>query len=178
MTNKKIVFGLYEDEQVLMKAVKTVRNEGLKISDVLTPFPVHGLDDAMGLRQTKLHSAGFVFGMTGTITALTFILWVTTANYPLNYGGKPYLSLPAWIPITFELTVLFASIGMTLTYLYLNRLAPGIKPKILDERITSHMFAMAFEIDPATSDDKKNEIRSILKLSGAVEIHEKDWDSL
>ncbi|MFN0274298.1 MAG: DUF3341 domain-containing protein [Chitinophagales bacterium] len=178
MTNKKIVFGLFEDEQVLMKAVKTVRNEGLKISDVLTPFPVHGLDEAMGLRQTKLHSAGFVFGLTGTLTALTFILWVSTANYPLNYGGKPYLSLPAWIPITFELTVLFASIGMTLTYLYLNRLAPGIKPRILDERITSHMFAMAFEIDPETSGNKKKEIEQILRSSGAVEVHEKDWENL
>lgn len=178
MTGRKVLFGLFEDEQVLMQAVKNVRQEGLKITDVLTPFPVHGLEDTMGLRQTKLHSAGFVFGMAGTITALSFILWVTTANYPLNYGGKPYLSLPAWIPITFELTVLFASIGMTLTYLYLNRLAPGMKPKILDERITSHLFAMTFEINADTSENKKEEIRKILTSSGAVEIHEKDWDSL
>ncbi|MBC8047504.1 MAG: DUF3341 domain-containing protein [Fimbriimonadaceae bacterium] len=178
MTGKKIVFGLFEDEEILMKAVKNVRNEGLKITDVLTPFPVHGLDEIMGLRQTKLHSAGFVFGMTGTLTALTFILWVSTANYPINYAGKPYLSLPSWIPITFELTVLFAAIGMTLTYLYLNRLAPGMKPKILDERITSHMFAMTFEINAETSENKKEEIRNVLKANGAVEIHEKDWDTL
>lgn len=133
----------------------------MKIHDCYTPFPVHGLDDAMGLRMTRLHSAGFIFGATGTLTALTFILWVTTNNYPINYGGKPYLSLPAWIPITFELTVLFASVGMFLTYLYLNRLAPGVKAEIVDERTTSHLFAMTFELDEHTSDSKKKKSESI-----------------
>jgi len=174
MSDKKILFGLFDDETVLLSAVKKVRAEGFKIHDCLTPFPVHGLDDAMGLRMTRLHSAGFIFGATGTLTALTFILWVTTNNYPINYGGKPYLSLPAWIPITFELTVLFASVGMFLTYLFLNRLAPGIKPVILDERITSHLFAMTFDIDAATSEEKKEQIRAVLRDCGAVEIHEKD----
>lgn len=175
MANKKIIYGLYDDEVVLINAVKTVRAEGLKIDDCYTPFPVHGLDDAMGLRMTKLHSAGFVFGATGTLTALTFILWITTNNYPINYGGKPYLSLPAWIPITFELTVLFASVGMFLTYLFLNRLAPGVKPDIIDERTTSHLFAITFELDEQTSQQKKEEIKKVLSESGAVEIHEKEF---
>lgn len=174
MSTKKIMYGLYEDEEILIKAVKKVRAEGLKIHDCYTPFPVHGLDDAMGLRMTKLHSAGFIFGATGTLTALSFILWITTNNYPINYGGKPYLSLPSWIPITFELTVLFASVGMFLTYLYLNRLAPGMKAEIVDERTTCHMFAMTFEIDDHTTDAKKAEIRKVLSDSGAVEIHEKE----
>lgn len=177
MSAKKVLFGLFEDEQVLMKAVKNVRAEGMKISDVLTPFPVHGLDDAMGLRMTKLHSAGFIFGLTGTLTALIFITWISTVNYPINYGGKPYFSLPAWIPITFELTVLFSAVGMTLTYLYLNRLAPGIKPNILDERITSHMFAMTFELEADTAESKKEDIRKVLEANGAVEIHEKEMDA-
>ena len=175
MANKKIIYGLYDDEVKLLAAVKTVRAEGLKIDDCYTPFAVHGLDEAMGLRMTRLHSAGFVFGATGTLTALTFILWVTTNNYPINYGGKPYLSLPAWIPITFELTVLFASVGMFLTYLYLNRLAPGIKPEIVDERTTSHMFGMTFQIDDHTTTEKIEEIKKVLAASGAVEIHEKEF---
>jgi hypothetical protein len=128
--------------------------------------------------MTKLHSAGFVFGATGTLTALGFITWISTVNYPINYGGKPFFSLPAWIPITFELTVLFAAVGMTLTYLYLNRMAPGMKPKVLDNRVTSHMFAMSFEIESDASEEKKAEIRKVLKDNGAVEIHEKDLDSL
>ncbi len=174
MSNKKILFGLFDDETTLMSAVKNVRAEGIKIHDCLTPFPVHGLDEAMGLRMTRLHSAGFIFGATGTLTALTFILWITTNNFPINYGGKPFLSLPAWIPIIFELTVLFASVGMFFTYLYLNRLAPGMKPTILDERITSHLFAMTFEIDEHTSETSKEKIRTVLQNCGAVEIHEKE----
>lgn len=177
MTNTKIIYGLFDDEEILMKAVKNVRAEGLKIADVLTPFPVHGLDDAMGLRHTRIHSAGFLFGATGTTCALSFIYWVTNVNYPLNFGGKPFLSFPAWIPITFELTVLFAAIGMTLTYLYLNRIAPGIKPRIIDERTTSYLFAMTFDIDANTSSDKKDEIRKVLKDNGAIEIHEKEFNA-
>ncbi len=84
--------------------------------------------------------------------------------------------MPAWIPITFELTVLFAAVGMTLTYLYLNRLAPGIKPQIIDERITSYLFAMTFEIEDNTPEEKKEEIRRVLRNNGAVEIHEKFFD--
>jgi hypothetical protein len=71
---------------------------------------------------------------------------------------------------------LFSAVGMTLTYLYLNRLAPGQEPKVLDERITSHMFAMTFEVDEHTSEEKKEEIRNLLKGQGAVEIHEKDLE--
>ena len=174
MANKKIIYGLYDDEVILIDAVKKVRAEGLKIHDCYTPFPVHGLDDAMGLRMTKLHSAGFIFGATGTLTALTFILWVTTNNYPINYGGKPYLSLPAWIPITFELTVLFASVGMFLTYLYLNRLAPGVKAEIVDERTTSHLFAMTFELDKNKDSNYINAVSELLKKEGAIEVYQKE----
>ena len=112
--SKRIVYGLYEDEEILLKAVKNARAEGLKIWNCFTPFPVHGLDHAMGIKETRLHTAGFVFGATGTLTALTFMSWVNTINYQINFGGKPNLSLPAFIPITFELTVLFASVGMVL----------------------------------------------------------------
>lgn len=70
--------------------------------------------------------------------------------------------------------MLFASVGMFLTYLYLNRLAPGVKPEIVDERTTSHLFAMTFEIDDHTSSEKKDEIRKVLTASGAVEVHEKE----
>jgi hypothetical protein len=83
--------------------VKNVRKAGYKIHDVYTPFPVHGLDHAMGLRETSLHTAGFIYAITGTTTALTFMSWVFTKDWPMDIGGKPHFALPAWIPITFEL---------------------------------------------------------------------------
>lgn len=127
MAKKKFVVGCFEDEAVLFPAVKKVRAAGYKIHDVYTPFAVHGLDHAMGLRETSLHTAGFIYGITGTTTALSTISWIFTKDWPLNIGGKPHFALPAWIPIMFELTVLFAAVGMVLTFCYLCQLAPGVK---------------------------------------------------
>ena len=90
MSVKKFVVGCFYDEQVLFPAVKAVRKEGYKIHDVYTPFPIHGLDSAMGLRDTSLHTAGFIYGIAGTATALGGITWILTSDWPLNFGGKPY----------------------------------------------------------------------------------------
>ncbi len=174
--SKRILYGLYEDEEILLQAVKSARAEGLKIWNCFTPFPVHGLDHAMGIKDTRIHTAGFVFGATGTLTALSFMAWVNTINYPIIFGGKPNLSIPSYIPITFEVTVLFASVGMVLLYLYINRLAPGMKPEILDPRTTSYLFLMGFEIDDSSSSAQVDDVRRVLRETGAIEIAEKTID--
>jgi hypothetical protein len=173
MSNKRIFYGLFEDEEILLKAVKNVRAEGLRIWDAFTPFPVHGLDEAMGIKPTRLHTAGFAFGATGTLTALAFMSWINVSNYPINFGGKPLLTIPSYVPITFEVTVLFASVGMVLLYFYINRLAPGWKPEILDERTTSHLFSLCFEIDESSAESQISELKRVLEANGAVEFGEK-----
>ena len=142
---KKFVVGCFDDEAVLFPAVKNVRRAGYKIHDVYTPFPVHGLDHAMGLRETSLHTAGFIYGITGTTTALACISWIFTKDWPLNIGGKPHFALPAWIPITFELTVLFAAVGMVLTFCYLCQLSPFVKKHHFHLRATDDLFVMVIE---------------------------------
>src|ERR1700753_1241162 len=112
MAVKKFVVGCFDDEEVLFTAVKNVRKAGYKLHDVYTPMPIHGLDHAMGLRETSLHTAGFIYGITGTTTALGCIGWIIVQHCPWNIGGKPHFALPAWMPIAFELTVLFAAVGM------------------------------------------------------------------
>jgi hypothetical protein len=173
-TSKTILYGLFDDDDVLLKAVGNARAEGLKIWNCFTPFPVHGLDHAMGIKETRLHTAGFVFGLTGLSLVLTFMIWINTSNYPINFGGKPLLTLPTYVPIGFEVTVLFASVGMVLLYCFINRLAPGMEPVILDERTTSYLFLMGFEIDETTTEERKQEVRKLLEANGAVEIHEKE----
>ena len=79
MSVKKFVVGCFDDEKVLFPAIKNVRRAGYKIHDVYTPFPVHGLDHALGIRETSLHTAGFIFGITGTATALGFMGWIFTS---------------------------------------------------------------------------------------------------
>jgi hypothetical protein len=115
MAVKKFVVGIFTDEEVLFPAIKRVRQAGYKIHDVYTPMPIHGMDAALGLRDTSLHTAGFIYGITGTTTALSGIGWVFNSDWPVNIGGKSHFDLPAWIPITFELTVLFSAVGMVLT---------------------------------------------------------------
>lgn len=175
MANKKeYLVGMFDDDLVLLKAVDSVREAGHSITDVFTPFPVHGLEHKMGLRETKLHTAGFLYGLTGMITALSFMTWVSVKNYPSVFGGKPLLALPAWIPITFELTVLFACVGMVVSFYYLCGMYPGFQPKIIDKRTTDHMFAMTFELDDSREDGFVNKVTNVLQDSGAVEVYRKE----
>ena len=167
MSIKKFIVSNFYDEAVLFPAVKKVRRAGYKIHDVYTPFPIHGLDKEMGLRDTSLHVAGFIYGITGTATALGFITWALSVDWPMNFGGKPFFSLPAWIPIIFELTVLFASIGMVLTFCWLCQMAPFVKKDHFSLRSTDDTFVMAVECT-----DKTNEQEAIAFLNsiGAKEV--------
>lgn len=168
MAKKKFVVGSFDDEKVLFPAVKKVRKAGYKIHDVYTPFPIHGLDSAMGLRDTSLHTAGFIYGITGTTTALTFMSWVFTKDWPLNIGGKPHFPLPAFIPITFELTVLFSAVGMVLTFCYLCQLAPFVKKHHFHARATDDLFVMVLE---CTSKTNEEDAKAFLASVGAQEIN-------
>jgi len=168
MAVKKFVVGCFDEEMVLFPAVKDVRKKGYKIHDVYTPFAIHGLDKALGLRETSLHTAGFIYGMSGTATALGFISWVFTNDWPLNIGGKPHFALPAWIPIIFELTVLFASVGMVLTFCYLCQMAPFVKKHHFNLRSTDDMFVMVIEVGPRGNEE---EIKAYLQSVGAKEIN-------
>ena len=168
MAIKKFVVGCFDDEQVLFPAVRSVRKAGYKIHDVYTPMPIHGLDAAMGLRDTSLHTAGFIYGITGTATAFSFITWVFTTDWPMNIGGKPFFSLPAWIPIMFELTVLFSAVGMVLTFCYLCQLAPFVKKDHFHLRATDDLFVMAIECTEKTNE---TEVTQFLTSIGAKEVN-------
>ena len=167
MAVKKFVVGCFDDEMVLFPAVKQVRKSGYKIHDVYTPFAIHGLDKALGLRDTSLHTAGFIYGISGTATALGFISWFFTNDWPLNIGGKPHFALPAWIPIIFELTVLFASVGMVLTFCYLCQMAPFVKKHHFHPRATDDLFVMVIEL---TSKANETQVTSYLQGLGAKEV--------
>lgn len=174
MAVKKFVVGCFDDEAVLFPAVKKVRGAGYKIHDVYTPMPIHGLDKALGLRETSLHTAGFIYGITGTTTALSGIGYVFTYDWPINFGGKPHFSLPAWIPITFELTVLFASVGMVLTFCYLCQIAPFVKKHHFHPRATDDLFVMVIE---CTAKTNEAEVQAYLKSIGAVEVNVQDAET-
>jgi hypothetical protein len=173
---KHYLLGLFDDEEVLLDAVDKVHAKGLKIHDCVTPFAVHGLDKKLGLSESKLHVGGFWVGTAACLTALGFMTWVFVANWPLTFGGKPHFTFPAFIPITFEFTVLNASVWMTFAFLLLNHLWPGRFRESLDPRTTSHLFGMVFKITGTTSQDEKNRITQVLTEAGAVEVKEKQME--
>lgn len=170
--NKEILFGLYNDETELLSAVKTAGREHLDIWDVFSPFPVHGLDPLLGLEESRLHQAGFIYGMIGTLTAFLFMTWAFVKDWPIIFGNKPYWSAPAFIPVTFELTVLFASIGMTVTFYTICGMGPGVKNPTLDDRITDDKFCVAFDVSGASSTEIES-LKGFFKNTGAAEVNTK-----
>ncbi len=174
MAIKRFVVGSFDDEAVLFPAVKKVRMAGYKIHDVYTPMPIHGLDHAMGLRETSLHTAGFVYGITGTTTALSGISYAFMYDWPLNFGGKSHSDLPAWIPIIFELTVLFAAVGMVLTFCYLCQMAPFVRKHHFSLRATDDRFVMVIE---CTAKTNVADLQGFLTSVGALDVNVQDAET-
>lgn len=170
--SKEVLFGLYDDEEILLDAVRKAKADHLDIMDVFTPFPVHGLDPILGLKESRLHIAGFVYGMMGTLTAFLFMTWVFTRDWPVIFGGKPYWSVPAFIPITFELTVLFSAIGMVVTFYTVCGLGPGVTNEVLDNRITDDKFCIAFDTN-GYSQDAIDKLKRFFSSTGASEVNTK-----
>lgn len=167
MPVKNFVVGCFKEEPAIFKAVSKVRASGYKLHDIYTPYPVHGLDEAMGLRQTSLHTAGFFYGLFGVMAALGGMAFVTVHSWPLNFDGKPHFPLPAFIPITFEFTVLCASVGMTLTFCWLNQLMPFVKKHVFHPRQSDDLLVMAIELTGKTNAE---EVKSWFTDLGAIEI--------
>lgn len=176
MALKKFVVGVFDDEGNLFNAVKQVRKSGYRIHDVYTPFPLHGLDREMGLRDTSIHTAGFIYGITGTSLALAFMTWVFTKDWPLNIGGKPHFALPAWIPIMFEFTVLMAAVGMVLTFCYISQLAPFVRKHHFHLRSTDDKFVMVIDMSSGSKDEEVSNFLSNLGASETnVQVAETGW---
>lgn len=172
-SNKNFVVGIFDDEDILLHAVENIREKGLKIHEVYSPFPVHGLDDALGYKRSRLPIAAFMFGATGTSLALLMQIWMLGYDWPMIIGGKNHASLPPFIPVTFELTVLLAAFGMVGTFFIASDMKPYKWPRQFDLRSTDDKHVMA--VDLAANKMSKDEIALLLKLQGASEVNEKNF---
>ncbi|MFT5745587.1 MAG: hypothetical protein ACI9XO_000548 [Paraglaciecola sp.] len=172
MANNSVLYGLYNDETELLSAVKEANNQHLDIMDVFSPFPVHGLDPLLGLAESRIHIAGFVFGAIGTLVAFLGMTWIFTSDWPIIFGGKPYWSVPAFIPITFEVTVLFASIGMVVSFYIVCGMGFGVTNPTLDDRITDDKFCIAFDANDKTESDL-DKMKGFFSKTGAAEVNQK-----
>ncbi len=171
--NGRFLVGIFDDDDVVLKAVREVRESGVRIHEVYTPFPVHGLDVALGHPRSRLGIVAFMFGLTGLTFAFLLMSYTEKFDWPMIIGGKDSFSFPIYIPIAFELTVLFTALGMVSTFVLSNGLGPTVKPLMFDLRTTDNKFAMA--IDMENNRLQEAEIESILKQSGAAEVNVKQF---
>ncbi len=174
-SSKNFLVGVFDDEDVLLDAVRKVRKGGVKIHEVYTPFPVHGLDEALGYKRTRLPIAAFLFGITGTTLALVMQIWMLGYDWPMIIGGKDHAGLPPFIPVTFELTVLLSALGMVATFLIVSDMKPYAWPRQFDVRSTDDKHVMAVDI-AANASRSKDEITRVLREAGAVEVNQKTFE--
>ena len=169
MGSSKFVHAIYNDDDVLLSAVKMVKDEKFHIEEIYTPFPVHGLDKAMGLEPTRIAIASFIYGCIGFTVSILMMNYIMIEDWPMDIGGKPSFSyienMPSFVPIMFELTVFFAAHLMVITFYLRSRMWPFKNAENPDKRTTDDHFLM--EIDPSS---KLKDLEKILKETGAVEI--------
>ena len=138
------VLGFYKDSQSLLEGMKKVRDAKYKSFDAFSPFPVHGMDEAQGMGRSPLPYVTLVTGLAGFITACALQGWTSVIDWPLIVGGKPFWSWPAYVPIMFELTVLFAGLSTVGAMFLINGL-PNQKRKSFDPALTRDRFAIVIE---------------------------------
>lgn len=164
----KLMVGLYAQEHDILEATRAVRARGIAIHDVYTPYPIHGMDDAMGIPPTRLGWVCFALGMTGVAVALFFQTWTFVSDWPMNVGGKSFWATPAILPVTFEVGVLLAALGTVLTLLIRTRLHPIKRVPLLVTEALDDRFALAV----IPSERPLAEVRDVLKQHHATEIRE------
>lgn len=161
------IAGIFLDEATTIKAATRVREAGFTKFDALTPYPVHGMEEACGIKRSPIPYVTFTAGCVGLLAGLALTYYTSAVDWAINIGGKPMFSLPAFVPIMFELTVLFAALSSVGAFFYLAGI-PRVDPPIIDKDITCHKFAIFIpENDVGYSADRAEKL---LKDLGAVEI--------
>ncbi|SDS17132.1 DUF3341 domain-containing protein [Gramella sp. MAR_2010_147] len=166
----KVLHAIYRDDDLLLQAVKQIREARYHIGEIYCPFPVHGLDKAMGLAPTRLAITSFMYGLVGLSVAVAMMNFIMIEDWPQDIGGKPSFSfienMPAFVPIMFELTVFFAAHLMVITFYMRSRLWPFKKAENPDVRTTDDVFLM--EVD--ASNHNIDDLTDFLYNTGASEI--------
>ncbi len=170
---KNIIHGVFGDEVPMLEACRKLRASGIRIKDVYSPMPIHGIDGIIGVPRTRLAICAFIYGLIGCGLATLMMWYMMVSDWPNDIGGKPnwayYFAIPAFIPITFEATVFCAAHGLALTYLLRCWLIPGAKAKNPDPRTTDDKFLILLDLNQ----EQSAKAEQILRENGVEEVNHK-----
>ena len=173
----KVIYAMYDDDDVLKDGAKKLVSKGVNVTEVFSPFPIHGIDPIIGIENTRLGIMAFIYGLTGLTLATLGMRYFMIVDWPMNIGGKPNFSylenILSFVPISFEFTVLCAAHGMAITYFLRNKTLPGMPAQNPDPRTTDDRFV----IELRTSENSQftaKELEAMIKDTGIVELDQKD----
>lgn len=171
----KIIYVMYDDDGVLKEGAKKLVSKGIKISDTFSPFPIHGIDPIIGIKNTRLGIMSFLYGLVGLTLATIGMRYFMIQDWPMNIGGKPNFSymdnVLSFVPISFEFTVLCAAHGMAITYFIRNKTLPGMPAQNPDPRTTDDKFVI--EIKTAENKMSEKDLDELIKETDFIEIDKK-----
>jgi hypothetical protein len=161
------VAGIFLDEETVVNAARKVRESGFSKFDAISPYPIHAMEDACGIKRSPIPYVTFGAGVVGLLAGLALTYYTSVIDWPINVGGKPLFSLPAFIPIIFELTVLFAALSSVGAFFYLCGM-PKVDPPVIDKDLTCHKFAIFIPENETGYNSER--VEKMLTELGAVEI--------
>ncbi len=168
---------MYDDDEVLKNSAKKLVAKGVKISEVFSPFPIHGIDPIIGVKNTRLGIMAFLYGLTGLTLATVGMRYFMIVDWPMNIGGKPNFSylenMLAFVPISFEFTVMCAAHGMAITYLLRNKTLPGMPAQKPAPRTTDDKFVMEIRLSE-NHNVTEAELDGMLQEIGYLELDKKE----
>ena len=173
----KVLYVMYDDDEVLKNSAKKLVAKGVKISEVFSPFPIHGIDPIIGVKNTRLGIMAFLYGLTGLTLATIGMRYFMIVDWPMNIGGKPNFSylenMLAFVPISFEFTVMCAAHGMAITYLLRNKTLPGMPAQNPDPRTTDDKFVMEIRLSE-NHNISEADLDGMLQEIGYLELDKKE----
>jgi hypothetical protein len=161
------IAGIWLDDHKFVEAARKTREAGVKKFEAISPFPLHGIDEAMDIPLSFIPWVTLTFALTGFAFGTWFTWWTSAVDWPVRIGGKPLWSIPAFVPIMFECTILFGALSSVGALIYLAGL-PKVNPPIIDPDLTSHKFALFVAQDAPGFDAGR--VEQLFKSLGAVEI--------
>ncbi len=172
MMSKTNIIGVYDDPDVLVSAIKKVKESGIKIKNVFSPFPIHEVFEVLGLK-TRIPYMTFMYGVFGVLITYAFLYWTSVISYPLKFGGKPLNSL-SFIIILFVMTINIATFLTFMTFFIRQKLGPGKKVVMIEPASVDDKFVITVEKDKDMTAEEAGKIKKILQEAGAIDVKEKE----